>query len=54
MSHIFYHRIVFQIKLRFFRIFLNLMDFDGILSPKDKQLTNFHAIYMFFLFDLHT
>ena len=34
MSQIFYHRIVVQIKVRILGLFLILMDFDGILSPK--------------------
>ena len=40
-----YHRIVFQIKKSIWGFFLNLMDFDGILSPKIYYLTNFLAIW---------
>ena len=37
MSQIFYRRIVLQIKITYIKIFLDLMDFDGILSLKVKQ-----------------
>ena len=52
MPQIFYHRIIFQIKLRIIRFFLNLMDFHGILSLKVKHKTNFLFKYTFIYFIL--
>ena len=37
MSQVFYHRIVFRIKLRILSFFFNLIDFDGILSTEVKH-----------------